>query len=377
LWNGKSLSPVTPELKWDVSGFAIDLQRTHIVYGVNEGGFSKTFVLNAKTLKPEPSPKFPNADHVSLGLMSRNGKNVMVSVDTGKGPRTSYAYNFANRSLTQWVLPSQPEMNTADFSRATLEYYKSRDGVMIPMFVRRPPQCSQQNQAAPCPVVVEFHGGPEGQSLAGFNAWAQLFVDEGIIFVQPNVRGSDGYGKTWFHSDDGEKRLKVITDIEDAALFIKKEWAQNGKAPKVGAVGWSYGGYSTLIAMTMFAGSFDAGVSLVGIGNLETFLNNTAPYRRSLRIAEYGDPVKDKDALVKLSPMTYLSQVKNPLMIVQGATDPRVPVGEALQMHQALQAKNIPSSLIIFANEGHGTKQRANKVLELGHTLNFLKTHLR
>jgi len=141
-------------------------------------------------------------------------------------------------------------------------------------------------------------------------------------------------------------------------------------------MGYSYGGYSTLMAMTRFAGSFDAGVALVGISNLLTFLKNTAPYRRHLRISEYGDPEKDADVLTKLSPITYIDQVKGPLMIIQGATDPRVPAGEAIQMYEALKKKGLDAELILFANEGHGSIDRANQVLEIGHTLQFFKKHL-
>jgi len=140
--------------------------------------------------------------------------------------------------------------------------------------------------------------------------------------VEPNVRGSDGYGKTWYHADDGPKRLDIITDIEDCARHIRKAWAVSGKAPRVGIVGGSYGGYSSLIGMTMFGGAYDVGVDIVGISNFLTFLNNTAPYRRALRVSEYGDPEKDREALIKLSPLTYLDRLKGPLLIIQGANDP-------------------------------------------------------
>jgi dipeptidyl aminopeptidase/acylaminoacyl peptidase len=332
--------------------------------------------LDAVTLKPLDFPKFPKADQVYIAQLTRDGKDAIIGVETSLGPRTSYSYNFATKKLTQWLVPSQPEVKTDHFARASLEYYPTRDGAKIPMFVRRPAQCTNKNIAKPCPVVVHFHGGPEAQTTPGFSVFAQMFVDEGIIFVEPNVRGSDGYGKTWLEMDNGPKRLSVITDIEDAAIYIKKSWAVGGVAPKVGVMGWSYGGYSTLVAMTMFAGAYDAGVALVGMSNLLTFLNNTAPYRRALRTPEYGDPDKDKEALIKLSPVTYLEKVKSPLMIIQGANDPRVPVGEAIQIHKDLEAKNIPSSLIVFADEGHGTDKRSNKVLELGHALSFLKQNL-
>lgn len=374
LFNGKNLKLLSEDIKADVQEFKIDFARKHIAYVINDKGYSKGYFLNAKTYALEPFPTFASADQVFLGSMSRDGSSIIIGIENSKSPRTSYSYNFKTRQLTQWVIPSQPEVEIEKFAPATLEYYKARDGVQIPMFVRRPAACLKAK--TPCPVAVQFHGGPEGQSRPGFNVWPQLFVDEGIIFVEPNVRGSEGYGKTWLHADDAAKRLDVVTDIEDAALFIKKEWAIGGKAPKVGVLGGSYGGYATLMAMTYFAGSYDAGVSMVGISNLETFLNNTAPYRRAIRIAEYGDPIKDKEALRKLSPIHYLDRVKNPLMIIQGANDPRVPVGEAVQIHRALEAKKIPSSLIVFADEGHGSAKRSNQVLERGHALGFLKKNL-
>jgi dipeptidyl aminopeptidase/acylaminoacyl peptidase len=277
----------------------------------------------------------------------------------------------ATGQLAKWHTPSAPEIDTSKFARASLEEYPARDGTKIPMFVRRPAACDK-----PCPVIVLFHGGPEGQTMPGFNTGGQLFVDAGFTLVEPNVRGSDGYGKTWLHADDGPKRLQIITDIEDVAKYVKEKWAEGGKAPKVGVAGGSYGGYSTLVAMTMFAGAYDAGASVVGISNLYTFLMNTAPYRRILRISEYGDPEKDKEALLKLSPITYIDKVASPLLLIQGATDPRVPAGEAIQIKNALDMKKIPAELIIFPDEGHGAQKRENQVLQLGHMVRFFEEHL-
>jgi dipeptidyl aminopeptidase/acylaminoacyl peptidase len=253
-----------------------------------------------------------------------------------------------------------------------LESYPARDGTPIPMFVRRPATCATK----PCPVVVDFHGGPEGQSKPGWHPIAQAFVEAGFVYVSPNVRGSDGYGKTWLHADDGPKRLAVITDIEDCAAFIKKSWGDGGTAPKIGVMGWSYGGYSTLVAMTMFAGAYDAGAAGVSFSNIVTFLQNTAPYRRALRISEYGDPDKDREALLKLSPITYIDRVKAPLLLIQGANDPRTPVGEAVMMHDALEQKGITTKLVIFADEGHGPSKRENQALSYATMLKFFQEHL-
>jgi dipeptidyl aminopeptidase/acylaminoacyl peptidase len=271
-------------------------------------------------------------------------------------------------------VPSAPEIDTRRFAVATLESYPARDGTPIPMFVRRP---EDGRCVGPCPVVVQFHGGPEAQTLPGFSPIGQLFVDAGFVLVEPNVRGSEGYGKRWLHADDGAKRLDVITDIEDCARYLRTAWAVKGVAPKIGIFGGSYGGYSTLMGMTRFAGAYDAGVAVVGMSNLITFLNNTAPYRRILRTSEYGDPVKDKDALTQLSPITWVDRVRAPLMLIQGASDPRVPVGEALQIQTALVARKIPNQLIIFPDEGHGAQKRENRVSQFGSALDFFEVHLK
>jgi dipeptidyl aminopeptidase/acylaminoacyl peptidase len=272
-----------------------------------------------------------------------------------------------------WHSPSTPEVDTTKFVRAQPDAYPTRDGTRIPVLVRRPEKCGQD----PCPVVIGFHGGPEGQARPGFNVGAQAFVEAGFVLVEPNVRGSEGYGKTWQHADDGPKRLDIITDIEDAAKWAREKFTSGGKPPKVGIYGGSYGGYSVLMGMTKFAGAYDAGVDIVGISDLRTFLRNTAPYRRILRTNEYGDPDKDAEALAKLSPMTYVDQVKAPLLIVQGASDPRVPAGEAVQIHDALEKKGVECELMIFPDEGHGAQRRDNRVLQLGHAIAFFEKHLR
>ncbi|MFN3455412.1 MAG: S9 family peptidase [Pseudobdellovibrio sp.] len=371
----KDLKLITdPKLNYDISSFSIDKKRTRIIYNINREGYTEMHAIDAKMFKPIQIPKFKNADHIFSGITTDDGQITMVSVITSQAPRTSYSYNWKTKQLTQWVLPSAPEVNLSSFSVAELMFYQTRDNVKIPMFVRFPKGCKEKKN---CPVVVHFHGGPEAQSIAGFSSIAQAFVDEGFIFVEPNVRGSDGYGKAWVNMDNGAKREKVITDIEDASVWIKKNWkSKDGVLPKVGVMGWSYGGYSTLMAMSRFAGSYEAGVALVGMSNLISFLNNTAPYRRVLRISEYGDPVKDKEALMGLSPITYVDQIKDPLMIIQGANDPRVPVGEAMQIYEIMQKKKIKSKLIIFADEGHGSSKKENQILEIGHTINFFKTYL-
>jgi len=372
-YNKGEFSPLTADSKRDVEAVAISTNHMLMFVQYNDNGYAKLEAYDVANMKPVKLPDVPGAESMAVGNVSRFGRYASIGVETSLAPRTSYIFDRKDGKFTQWVVPSEPEVDSSQFVGSTLESYPARDGTKIPMLVWKPKVCAKKT----CPVVVDFHGGPEAQSRPGFNRAAELFAIHGLIYVEPNVRGSEGYGKTWLHSDDGAKRLQVITDIPDCATYVRKAFAVDGVAPKVGVMGGSYGGYSTQVAMTKFAGSFDAGVSIVGMSNLRTFLMNTAPYRRIIRMAEYGDPDKDAKALEELSPITYVGQAKAPLMLIQGASDPRVPVGEAVQMHDALTAKGIESPLIIFADEGHGAGKRDNGVIQIGAALEFFEKYLR
>lgn len=363
---------VTPSIDHDVAAFSIDAARKRVYYTLNERGYTRARAMDARTWKEERLPAFQGEDHVTFGAPTPDGRFVPINAASATHATTSSVWDWNQRKLVQWVVPSAPELDPSKFAVPSLESYTARDGTRIPIFVRRPKACA----SAPCPVIVHFHGGPESQARAGMNTYGQVFVDAGFVWVEPNVRGSDGYGKAWLHADDGPRRLDVITDIEDAAKHVRAAFAHEGTAPRVGVFGGSYGGYSTLMAMTKFAGAFDAGVAVVGMSNLHTFLMNTAPYRRALRISEYGDPEKDREALRELSPITHIAKVEAPLLLIQGASDPRVPIGEAVQMHAALEERGQRTKMIIFPDEGHGTQKRENKVLEIGHTLDFFVANL-
>lgn len=377
----KKLKPIAASnLKYDIDSFRIDQKRNRITYTINRDGYTELKAMSVKTFKSINVPEFKNAEHVYAGTTTSDGRTSMLGIVTAQSPRVSYSYDWETKKLTQWVLPSAPEVDLSRFVKAELMYYEtsthpqSPKKVKIPMFVRFPAGCKESKD---CPVIVHFHGGPEAQSTPGFSSTLQYIVDSGFVLVEPNVRGSEGYGKSWVDMDNGPLRENVITDIPDAAKWIKENWKnKEGKSPRVGVMGWSYGGYSTLMAMTRFAGSYDAGVALVGMSDLYSFLMNTAPYRRILRVSEYGNPEKDKESLMRLSPITYVDQVRDPLLIIQGVNDPRVPAGEAIQIHEKLKAKKIKSELILFADEGHGASKKENQVLEIGNTIEFFKKHL-
>ncbi len=369
--------PLTMNEGRDITSFSLDKSKKKIYITYNDQGYFTGEVRDLKTNKILNWPQRKSAEiyHQTIHPLSRNGRYALIKVVTYNSPVTSYIYDWKTRKKTQWLRPSSPEIEMSSFTLASLESYPARDGSNIPMFVYRPKECEKKE--ALCPVIVQFHGGPEGQSIPNIFPLRELLLEQGFIWVSPNVRGSDGYGKKYLEADNGAKRLQVITDIEDVALYIRKNWSSEGQSPKVGIYGGSYGGYVAYMGMTRFAGAYDAGISLVGISNLISFLNNTAPYRRKLRISEYGDPEKDREALIKLSPITYIDKIKAPLLIVHGATDPRVPAGEAIVFYEEMQKKNIPGELILFSDEGHGVAKRKNIALFYAYFIDFFNSHLK
>lgn len=365
--------PITEDVPMDVDDFSQDKNRKRLLVSLNDQGYTKLKGYDSRTLKPIKLPKFEAAEHVYSGSTTSNSRYTTFVVETAKKPRTNYVYDWINGRLVAWQKPSHPEIDTTTFVSAKTEHYIARDGTRIPMLVRRPESCLDKI----CPVIVSFHGGPEAQSRPGFAPLMEVYLKRNFVVVEPNVRGSDGYGKRWLNSDNGPERLKVITDIEDCAIYLRKTWAKDNQAMKIGVMGGSYGGYSTLMAMSKFAGAYDAGVAIVGMSDLRSFLKNTAPYRRVLRINEYGDPERDAKALAELSPITYVDKIRSPLMIIQGLNDPRVPAGEAIQIHRALEKRGIEAGLILFPDEGHGAGKRENRVLETGHSILFFEKFLR
>ncbi len=187
-WTAGKLTPLGEDAKFDVDAFDVDTRRTRILSTINEAGFTRPRALDAKTLKPLKLPAVPDADHVVFGPTTPDARFTTIGVDDGRRPLQGYVLDWTTGRMEAWHAPSTPEIDTAGFARATLESYAARDGTKIPVLVRRPARCS----AAPCPVVVAFHGGPESQARPGFSVGAQMFVDAGFVFAEPNVRGSDG-----------------------------------------------------------------------------------------------------------------------------------------------------------------------------------------
>ncbi len=249
--------------------------------------------------------------------------------------------------------------------------YASFDGLEIPAFLYLPPK---SNTGKRPPVLVYVHGGPESQYRDTFNPLIQYLVAQGYAVFAPNVRGSWGYGKTYVHLDDVEKRKDAVADLKWGVLWLRQSGQVDGK--RVGIMGGSYGGYMVLAALATYPDLWAVGVDIVGIANLVTFLENTAPWRRHLREAEYGHLERDRAILAALSPINRVDRIRTPLMVIHGANDPRVPVGEAEQIVAALDARGVPVEYLRYEDEGHGLVRLKNKLDAYPRVVRFLNRWL-
>ncbi len=250
------------------------------------------------------------------------------------------------------------------FRRPRLVRYPTFDGREIPSLLYEP---EEEN----APVVINVHGGPESQSRPGFAPVTQYLVQRGYAVFAPNVRGSTGYGKTYTHLDDVRKRMDSVRDLAHAAY-----WLHDNGYEKIAVMGGSYGGFMVLAALTEYPDLWNAGVDIVGIANLVTFLENTGSYRRALREAEYGSLERDREFLRSISPIHKAGRIKAPLMVIHGKNDPRVPVGEAEQIVEKVRANGGAVEYLLYEDEGHGLAKLKNRLDAYPRIAAFLDEHL-
>jgi acetyl esterase/lipase len=255
------------------------------------------------------------------------------------------------------------------------------DGSEIPCLVYRPvpgdgggPGGSSSRLAAVAgSAVLDVHGGPEAQAPPVFSVYVQALAAAGHTVLVPNVRGSTGYGKRWYSADDGHRRLDAVADLAAIHAYLPELGLDSGRAALWGG---SYGGYMVLAGLAFQPDLWAAGVDIVGIASLVTFLENTSAYRRAYREREYGTLARDREFLASVSPLTRIDDVIAPLFIIHGANDPRVPLSEAEQIHAAMTRRGLECELRVYPDEGHGLAKRANRLDAVPAALAFLARHL-
>jgi dipeptidyl aminopeptidase/acylaminoacyl peptidase len=222
-------------------------------------------------------------------------------------------------------------------------------------------------------AVIVVHGGPEGQARQNFNTYVQVLAAAGHTVLVPNVRGSTGYGKRWYSADDGHRRLDSVADLAALHAYLPKLSVDQ---ERVALWGGSYGGYMVLAGLAFQPELWAAGVDIVGIASLVTFLENTSAYRRAFREREYGTLAHDREFLHSVSPLTRIEDIRAPLFLIHGANDPRVPLSEAEQIHAAMTSRGRECHLLVYGDEGHGLAKRANRADAVPQALDFLARHL-
>jgi dienelactone hydrolase/Tol biopolymer transport system component len=245
------------------------------------------------------------------------------------------------------------------------------DGEQVPCLVYRPAEPDDPALAGSAVLVV--HGGPEAQARQNYNPYVQALAAAGHTVLVPNVRGSTGYGKRWYSLDDRERRLDSVADMAALHAYLPSLGLDPARAALWGG---SYGGYMVLAGLAFQPALWAAGVDIVGISSLVTFLENTSAYRRAYREREYGTLARDREFLLAASPLTRIDQVRAPLFIIHGANDPRVPLSEAEQIHAALTSRGQECELLVYGDEGHGLAKRANRSDAVPKALAFLARHL-
>lgn len=351
------------EDRWDLTVRG-DKAGRHLLVEANEDGYSRVELRDADTLELRTEVPLPGRGIAETFVFSRDGRYLAYDFTSAREPGDVWVYDTES-SETVRLTRSADEHLLADLPEPSLHRYSSFDGESIPVFVYRP------QETAPSPVVVNVHGGPEGQARPTWGAVNAYLVSRGFAVAVPNVRGSTGYGKRYEHLDDREKRLDSVRDL--ASLH---EWlTTTGRvdAARVALVGGSYGGYMVLAGLAFHPDLFAAGVDIVGISSLVTFLENTAAWRRTFREREYGFLATDREFLNDASPITHVDRIRAPLFIVHGANDPRVPLSEAEQLHAALAQRGIPTELVVYADEGHGLQKLPNRLDAYPRIAEFLE----
>jgi len=224
------------------------------------------------------------------------------------------------------------------------------------------------------PMVLSFHGGPEGQERPVWSATYQALLARGIGVFAPNVRGSGGFGKRFVNLDNGALRHDGVRDLETCARFVVANGAADPK--RLGVMGGSYGGYMVMAGLTRYPDLFAAGANLFGVVNFETFFAHTEPWMAAISTIEYGDPVTQKDLLRELSPIHAIDRVKAPTIVLHGANDTNVPVVEAEQVVDSLKKRNVPVEYVLFPDEGHGFVRLENRIRSSVEIVRWFETHL-
>jgi dipeptidyl aminopeptidase/acylaminoacyl peptidase len=359
---------------WDVAYTSFSQNGKYRVVTTNEDARTKVKIYEEATGKTVPLPALPEGDITGINISPSETK-VAFYTDGARSPANLYLYDFATRKLTQMTTSLNPEINPADLVEPSVVRYKSFDGLEIPAILYTPHGASAEKKL---PALVRVHGGPGGQARMPYSASVQFLVNHGYVVIDVNNRGSGGYGKTFFVADDGKHGREPLWDCVEA----KKYLASLGYVDesKIGIMGGSYGGYMVLAALAFKPEEFGVGVDIFGVSNWVRTLQSIPPYWESQRKALYqeiGDPTSQLEMLKEISPLFHADKITKPLIVLQGANDPRVIKPESDEIVDAIKKRNGVVEYVVFDNEGHGFTKKANEIRAYKAILDFIDQHLK
>ena len=338
----------------ELADFEINEQGTEAALIWNVAGKSELAFVDLRTEKASSGPPLPT-ELAFVPKFSRDGKQLALVLNGAAAPSNVWVLDLTSRRFHQVTYSAHPGINLDNLVRPKLVHYSAKDGLPLSAWLWLPKRWSP-----PGPVVLSFHGGPEGEELPGFRSDYQALLTQGIAVLAPNVRGSTGFGKRFVNLDNGELRFNAIKDIRSSADYlIANRIADPGR---LGIMGGSYGGYMTMAGLTEYPDLFKAGADLFGVVNFETFFAHTEPWMAAISKVKYGDPKTQPDLLRRLSPIRKIGQVKAATIVLHGANDTNVPVVEAEQVVNSLKQRGVPVQYVLFPDEGHGWRRVPNRI---------------
>jgi protease II len=362
------------EESWDIWYAYYSHNGKYRIVGINEDGKTVVKVTDVATGEPVDFPQFANGDITSVNI-SRSENKVSFYLGSSASPSNLYVYDFETEKHIQLTNTLNPEINEKDLVTAEVVRFKSFDGVEIPGIFYKPKGASADNQV---PAIVQVHGGPGGQSRQSYSPLTQYLVNHGYAVYAVNNRGSSGYGKTFYKMDNRQHGEGDLMDCVKAKDYMATLEYIDGE--KIGIMGGSYGGFMTMAALTSQPEEFEVGVNLYGVTNWLRTLNSIPPWWESFKDALYeemGDPATDSVRLHRISPLFHADKIVKPVMVLQGAQDPRVLQAESDEIVEAARQNNVPVEYVLFPDEGHGFVKKENRIEAYGKILKFLDKYLK
>jgi len=359
---------------WDVLTVGFSESGRYRVSTTNEDARTVLSVLDAKSGQRLQLPRLPKGD--ITGVKFSPGETRMAFyVTTDRAPPNLYLLDLGAGTHAQLSSTLNPAIDPEDLVDGRVIRYESFDRAAIPAILYQPRQASATSKV---PALVWVHGGPGGQSRLGYSAVIQHLVNHGYAVLAVNNRGSSGYGKSFFHQDDRKHGEGDLQDCVQARTYLAGlDWVDGSR---VGIIGGSYGGYMVLAALAFAPQAFDLGIDIFGVSNWQRTLESIPPWWGAFRdglYAEMGDPAKDGERLHRISPLFHATNIKKPLLVVQGANDPRVLKVESDEIVEAVKKNQVPVEYLVFPDEGHGFEKKQNRIAASEAFLEFLQAHLK